>query len=55
MPRSIEELERRVQIEQDALSVAVITGNPVAQAVYREGVARAERALRAARIRLGEH
>lgn len=54
MSQSIEQLEKRLQIEQDALARADLFGNQIAQALYREGVARAQAALDAARIRLGE-
>jgi hypothetical protein len=55
MSRSIEQLEKRLQLEQDALSRADLFGNEIAQALYREGVARAERALHEARLRNGDY
>lgn len=54
MSRSIEQLEKRLQIEQDALAKATLFGNQIAQTLYREGVTRAQAALDAARIRQGE-
>lgn len=54
MNQSIEQLEKRLQIEQDALATAHQFGNQIAQALYREGVALAQAALDAERIRLGE-
>ena len=43
--RSIEELERRLGIEQAALEGAVQSGNPIAQALYQEGVNLAQKEL----------
>lgn len=53
--QSIEQLEKRLQVEQDALARADLFGNQIAQAVYREGVARAEKRLHDARVRQGDY
>jgi hypothetical protein len=53
--QTIEQLEKRLQIEQEALARADLFGNEIAQALYREGVARAEKRLHDARVRAGEY
>lgn len=51
---TIQELERAVQTEQDALFSAVVTSNRVSIAMYTNSLRRAEEALTRARIEQGE-